>query len=105
MANLNDLFLLCKLVNHQILCAFHFDDTSPGIESTWKEFYVFMFYVNFIINCHVLFCSPFLGTERLGDMYIKHGKLSIARNSEPKWAVFIFVTRQHTCQPVNKASV
>ena len=30
---------------------------------------------------------------------------SIARNSEPKWAVFIFVTRQHTCQPVNKASV
>ena len=29
----------------------------------------------------------------------------IARNSEPKWAVFIFVTRQHTCQPVNKASV
>ena len=32
-------------------------------------------------------------------------KDNIARNSEPKWAVFIFVTRQHTCQPVNKASV
>ena len=32
-------------------------------------------------------------------------KEPIARNSEPKWAVFIFVTHQHTCQPVNKASV